>query len=203
MPVVVALAQARVPKLVLKRLRGLAQVVQQGGECGQGGHQWQVVPSVFVARAQYVAGRGVGGHRALVVELTGITHHPQQLAVVAAANPVAGHGGVLAGRLAQQLAHGIEPDLGDGCLPGALAAAFGKLVQDAAGFRQCAFGALRDEQHIHAAPSVPEAVAGARSGVASRAVSACCASRAVSMAMALSWSMMKSSASLRVKASMH
>ena len=39
MAVVVALAQTGVFELVLKRLCGLAQVVQQGGECGQGGHQ--------------------------------------------------------------------------------------------------------------------------------------------------------------------
>jgi hypothetical protein len=58
---------------------------------------------------------------------------------------MAGNGSVLASGFAQQLAQGVQPVLGDGGLPGAVAASLGKLVKDAAGFGQGAFVALRDE----------------------------------------------------------
>ena len=92
------------------------------------------VPVVFIACAQHVAGRGVGRYSAFGVEATRIAYDPQQLAVILPANPVTGDRGVFARGLAQQLAHGVEACLRDRCLPGAVTAPLGELVEDAAGF---------------------------------------------------------------------
>jgi hypothetical protein len=120
----------------------------------------------------------IGRGRALSVELAGIADDPQQLAVVLAANPVAGHCGVFAGGLAQQAVQGLQSLLGDGRLPGAVAAPLGELVEDAPRFGQ---GVLRCI---------------ARSGAHS------CGRFPMSVAMVFNVSIMKSSASLWVRLSM-
>ena len=91
-------------KFALKALCGFADVVQQRR---QGGHDLDavgVVTAVFGLGTQNIAAGAVGGHAALFVELAPIAHNPQQFGVVFAVRPVAGHGGVFARALAQQLA---------------------------------------------------------------------------------------------------
>ena len=74
--------------------------------------------------------------------MAGIADDPDQFAVVLAAYPVAGHRRILAGGLAQEAAQSIQPVLGNRRLPGALAAPFGELVEDAPGFDQRILAAL-------------------------------------------------------------
>ena len=93
------------------------------------------MPVVFVLRAKHIALRGVRGHSALGVEAARIAHNPQQFAVIEPANPVAGHGGVFACGFAQQAVQCVKALFGDRGLPSALTPAFGKLVEDAPGFR--------------------------------------------------------------------
>jgi hypothetical protein len=98
--------------------------MQQGRQGGDQMNALEGCASRSRFTAQHIAPGGIGGHGPLGIELTRIAHHPQQLAVVLAADPVAGHCGVLAGRLAQQAVEGVEALLGDGGLP-VLAAALG------------------------------------------------------------------------------
>ena len=116
--------------------------------------------------------------------------------MIQASDPVAGYGGILAGGLAQQPPQGIQTILGNGRLPGAVAAALCELVNDAAGFFQCALVALRYQQNIHVVPQPcvwPD-------GDVSEA--ACAASLPVRSATSLTVSIMKSRASVRVSVSM-
>jgi hypothetical protein len=73
---------------------------------------------------------------------------------------------------------GFQALLGDRGLPSAVAAPLGELVEDAPGFGQRVFAALRNQQDVH------------------------CAFVPSSSAMALRLSIMKSSDSVRVKLSM-
>ena len=82
MPVVVASRLTFAAQPVLKRLTGLAQVVQQRGQRGEQVNGLAAVPIVFILSAQHVALRGVRGHGALGVEAARIPHHPQQFAVI-------------------------------------------------------------------------------------------------------------------------
>ena len=92
------------------------------------------MPVIFIAAAQDISGGGIGRYGSIEIELGSIPHHPHQLAVVVATNPVTGNGGVLTGGFTQQLTQRIQPSLGNRRLPGAVASAFGKLVEDAARF---------------------------------------------------------------------
>ena len=148
MTVQVALAALAAQALLEGRTR-LAQVMQQGGQLCQQPDRLRTVPVVFIGRAQHIAAGRVGRHGTFSIEAPGIPHNPQQFTVVAAADPVAGHGGVLACGFAQQFAQGIQAILGDRRLPGAVATAFGELVQNPARLGQCTFVALADQQDVH------------------------------------------------------
>jgi len=165
-------------QFLLESRIGLAEVMKQRRQAGQQTNILERVPVVLVVVAQYIARRGVGRHRALRVEAATITHNPQQLRVILAPEPMTGDRRVLACSLAQQAIQGLQSLLGDGRLPGPIAATLGELVEDAAGFGEGILGALRDQQDIHAVP-LPR-----------------------SCAIALSESIMKSSASARVRDSM-
>ena len=183
MAVLIALEPSGANQHLLKRSTCLAQVVQQGGQQRQQVNVLAGVPVVLVLPTQDVARGGVGGYRALRIEAVWIANSPQQLAAVQATYPVACHGGVFAGGFAQQAAQGVQPVLGDGRLPGAVAASLGELIEDAAGFGQRTLVALGDQQHIHASVF-------------------CWAIWPTRMATPFSVSIMKSSDSLRVRASM-
>src|SRR5690606_6614178 len=138
------------------------------------------VPVILVPASQHIPDRGVGGHRTFAVEATGIADDPHELAVILSPDPMTRHGGVLACSLAQQFAQRVQPGFGDRSLPGAGAAALGELVEDAPGLGHGSLVTLADQQNVHAATRA-----------------------AVSLATVLRLSMMKSSDSLRVSASMH
>ena len=165
-------------QFLLESRIGLAEVMKQRRQAGQQANILERVPVVLVVVAQYIARRGIGRHRAPRVEAAPITHDPQQLRVILAPDPMTGDRRILARRFAQQAMQRLQTLLGDRCLPGAVAASLGELIEDAAGFGECILGALRDQQDIHAGP-LPR-----------------------SCAMALSESIMKSSASVRVSDSM-
>src|SRR5690554_3268273 len=112
--------------------------------------QTTTVPIIFILSSQDIASRGIGRRRSLRVELSSIADDPQQLTVVKPTDPVAGHGSVLASRLAQQLSQRIETRLGDGRLPGTVTAPLGKLIQNTPRFLKSVLAALRDQKHIHA-----------------------------------------------------
>ena len=103
------------------------------------------MPIILILTTQHIALGDVGRSCALGVELAGVTDDPQQFAVILAANPVAGHGGVLARGLPQQAVEGIQTGLGDGGLPSPVATPFGELIEDTAGFGQGVLAALRDQ----------------------------------------------------------
>ncbi len=155
-PVDVAGGAGGVEQASLERGARLAQVVQQGRQARQQEDVLAGVPVVLVRPPQDVPARGLRGHGAARVEPPGIADDPQQLAVIAPAYPVAGHGGVPARAAAKQAAQGVQTGLGDGRLPGALATAFRELVENPPRLLEGVLAALGDEQHVHRAgvPSV-------------------------------------------------
>ncbi len=108
------------------------------------------VPIIFVGTAQNIASRRVGGYSTAKIETRPVAYDPEQLAVVAPAYPVAGHGRILARGLAQHASQRVEAGFRDRGLPGALATAFGKLIKNAPGFLECVLPALGNQQYIHA-----------------------------------------------------
>jgi hypothetical protein len=117
------------------------------------------MPIILITHAQNIALGQIGGHRAFGVELFGIAYNPQQFSQICAANPVAADGGVFTCGFAQHFAQGVQTDLGDRRLPGALAFAFAELIQNTAGFGQRALLALADEQDVHTATVIWAAIA--------------------------------------------
>ena len=139
-------------ELCLEGNAGFAEIMEQRGKAGEQADGLGAVPVIFILAAQDVAAGYVGRYGPAFIELASVTDDPEQFAVILAAYPVAGDGGILPGALAQQAAQGVEPFPGDGGLPGALAPTFGKLVQDSACLDQRIFRALRDEQYVHGLP---------------------------------------------------
>ena len=139
-----------VVKLLLKRLGGLAEVVEQTCKFGQQANNLPSMPIVLVLATQQVTRGGIGGHAALGIEAARGTDDPDQLAVIAATNLVAGNSRVSSSCLFQQTAQGsqaFQRDWGLRCLVATRSGIGGGCV----GFGERPSGALRDQQDVHAA----------------------------------------------------
>ena len=132
-----------------KCLAGLAQIVQQRSELGKQANRLSSVPVIFVLGTQDVVLCRIGWSRSPGIEPAPIPHYPKQLAVVKPANPMASNSRVLPGSLAQKTTERIQTILCNGCLPSAVSAPFGELVNDSARFLQRTFVTLGYEENIH------------------------------------------------------
>ena len=125
-------------------------IMPQGGQSSQQAAAFPGAPVVVLVRQDGPCGH-VRRHGPDGIETASVPDDPQEFAVVSAVDPMAGHGRILARRLAQQARHDGKAILGDGRLPDAVSAAFTELVQDAAGLGKGIAGTLGNEQDVHTA----------------------------------------------------